>query len=46
MHFSYMRDANDLGKPVGGVGVSLASQGFVVGRELPASCRSRQDRRS
>jgi hypothetical protein len=31
-HFSFMRDANDLGKPVGGVGVSLASQGFVVGQ--------------
>ena len=30
-HLSYLRDANDLGKPVGGVGVSLASQGFVVG---------------
>ncbi len=30
-HFSYMRDANDLGKPIGGVGVSLASQGFEVG---------------
>ena len=30
-HFSYMRDANDLGKPVGGTGVSLASQGFEVG---------------
>jgi hypothetical protein len=30
-HLSYMRDANDLGKPLGGVGVSLASQGFVVG---------------
>jgi hypothetical protein len=29
--FSYMRDATDLGKPVGGVGVSLASQGFQVG---------------
>jgi len=34
-HFSYMRDANDLGKPVGGVGVSLASQGFVVGEGTP-----------
>ena len=34
-HFSYMRDANDLGKPVGGVGVSLASQGFQVGPETP-----------
>jgi hypothetical protein len=29
--FSFLRDANDLGKPVGGVGVSLASQGFEVG---------------
>ncbi|MGB6684065.1 MAG: TonB-dependent receptor, partial [Candidatus Acidiferrum sp.] len=29
--FSYLRNANDLGKPVGGVGVSLASQGFEVG---------------
>ena len=29
--FSYLRDANDLGKPVGGVGVTLASQGFQVG---------------
>jgi hypothetical protein len=30
-HFSYMRARNDLGKPVGGLGVSLASQGFVTG---------------
>jgi hypothetical protein len=30
--FSYLRDSNDLGKPVGGVGVSLASQGFEVGQ--------------
>ncbi len=30
-HFSYLRNATDLGKPVGGVGVSLASQGFQVG---------------
>ncbi len=28
---SYTRDANDLGKPSGGLGVSLASQGFVTG---------------
>ncbi len=28
---SYLRDANDLGKAVGGVGVSVASQGFEVG---------------
>jgi hypothetical protein len=28
---SYTRDANDLGKPAGGLGVSLASQGFVTG---------------
>ncbi|MGB7284120.1 MAG: TonB-dependent receptor, partial [Candidatus Acidiferrum sp.] len=34
-HFSYLRDANDLGKPVGGVGVSLASQGFEVGQGTP-----------
>jgi hypothetical protein len=34
-HFSFMRDANDLGKPAGGVGVSLASQGFVVGPGTP-----------
>lgn len=30
-HFSYMRFANVIGKPVGGVGPSLASQGFVEG---------------
>ncbi|MGA2577586.1 MAG: carboxypeptidase regulatory-like domain-containing protein [Bryobacteraceae bacterium] len=28
---SFIRDANDTGQPVGGVGVSLASQGFVTG---------------
>jgi hypothetical protein len=28
---NYTRDANDLGKPAGGLGVSLASQGFVTG---------------
>jgi hypothetical protein len=28
---SFTRDANDLGKPQGGLGVSLASQGFVTG---------------
>ncbi len=33
--FSYLRNSNDLGKPVGGVGVSLASQGFVVGQGTP-----------
>ncbi len=30
-HFSYMRFYNIIGKPVGGVGPSLASQGFVSG---------------
>jgi hypothetical protein len=30
-HLSYTRVANDLGKPVGGIGVSLASQGFDTG---------------
>jgi len=34
-HFSYLRDSNDLGKPAGGVGVSLASQGFEVGPGTP-----------
>jgi hypothetical protein len=33
--FSYLRNSNDLGKPVGGVGVSLASQGFTVGPGTP-----------
>ena len=34
-HFSYLRDATDLGQQQGGVGVSLASQGFVVGPGTP-----------
>ena len=34
-HFTYMRDHSDLGKPVGGLGVSLASQGFVTGEGTP-----------
>jgi hypothetical protein len=34
-HFSFLRNANDLGKPVGGVGVTLASQGFEVGPRTP-----------
>src|SRR5580700_2089244 len=33
--FSYLRDGNDLGKPVGGVGVSLESQGFQVAQGTP-----------
>ncbi len=33
--FSYLRNANVLGKPIGGLGVSLASQGFVVGPGTP-----------
>jgi hypothetical protein len=31
LHFSYLRDANRIGQPVGGVGPSLASQGFIEG---------------
>jgi hypothetical protein len=31
--FSYLRDANDLGRPQGGLGVSLASQGFAAGTD-------------
>ena len=30
-HFSYLRDSNNVGQPQGGVGPSLASQGFVTG---------------
>ena len=33
--FSYLRDSNDLGRPQGGLGVSLASQGFEVGPNTP-----------
>jgi hypothetical protein len=33
--FSYLRDFNDLGRPQGGLGVSLASQGFQVGSATP-----------
>jgi carboxypeptidase family protein len=31
LHFSFMRAANNVGQPQGGLGVSLASQGFVTG---------------
>ncbi len=34
-HFSYMRFANNAGNPVGGVGPSLASQGFVDAQGAP-----------
>ena len=33
VHLSYLRDATDLGEPLGGRGVSLASQGFVNANE-------------
>jgi Carboxypeptidase regulatory-like domain len=35
LRVSYLRDANDLGKPIGGLGVSLQSQGFEVGTGTP-----------
>lgn len=35
VHFSYLRAFNDLGKPQGGRGVSLASQGFVTASGAP-----------
>ncbi len=35
IHVSAMRDATKVGQPVGGVGVSLASQGFTVGAGTP-----------
>ncbi len=31
LRLSYTRDSNDLGKPSGGLGISIASQGFVTG---------------
>ncbi len=34
-HFSYMRNANDIGRPNGGLGVPIASQGFVTGPGTP-----------
>jgi hypothetical protein len=35
LHLSFMRSANTVGQPVGGVGPSLASQGFVTGPGTP-----------
>jgi len=35
LHFSFMRAYNDLGKPQGGLGVSLVSQGFVTSTGAP-----------
>ena len=35
LRLSYMRDANNVGQPSGGVGPSLASQGFVTGAGTP-----------
>jgi len=35
LHFSYMRSANNAGEPIGGVGPSLASQGFVDSKGAP-----------
>ena len=37
-HFSYMRDANLIGQPVGGVGKSLSSQGFTECSGTDSSC--------
>ena len=34
-NFSYLRDTTALGTPVGGLGVTLASQGFVTGPGTP-----------
>ncbi len=35
-HFSFLRSFNDLGKPQGGLGVSLLSQGFVTASGAPS----------
>jgi len=34
-HFGYLRNSNVIGQPKGGLGVSLASQGFVTGPGTP-----------
>ena len=34
-HAGFLRNVNDIGQPHGGVGVSLASQGFVTGVDTP-----------
>lgn len=31
LHFSYIRNSNKIGQPIGGLGVSLAEQGFISG---------------
>jgi carboxypeptidase family protein len=36
VHFSFLRAFNDLGKPQGGLGVSLVSQGFVTSTGAPS----------
>jgi hypothetical protein len=36
LHFSYMRDLTNLGQPVGGLGVSLVSQGFANADGTPS----------
>ena len=35
-HLSYIRNYNDLGQPLGGLGVSLVSQGFVTPQGAPS----------
>ena len=35
LHFSYMRNVNNIGTPNGGLGVPIASQGFVTGPGTP-----------
>ncbi len=35
LHFGYLRNANIIGQPRGGLGVSLQSQGFVTGAGTP-----------
>ena len=36
LHYSFMRDGNNLGSPVGGVGPTLASQGFLTPQGNPS----------
>ena len=44
-HFTYMRNHNDLGKPIGGLGVSLAVAGICDRRGNARHCAAQSARR-
>ena len=41
-HAGFLRNVNNIGKPQGGLGVSLQSQGFVTGAGTPGTLRKRR----